>query len=319
MAMTQTRRNLLVALSILVASLAMGLWIRNFDVSAAALERLLLVLRVWPIAPLALLLAGHVALASWRWRLIEEGLSGVLPGFKAAYATGAFALGLGTFLPSPLVNILCRSLANRYAGNSGLRGALSGTIDQLADLAVVLLFAAPAALALLHHDLSLYFKGAVVVGLLGLVLIVPISAVARVVAPRNRWIGRLAPLCSRSVLLRIYGISILRLANLTLMTLMIHAATGAASVSAVIVGVPLVTLAISAAMLPGAIGVSEWSFSVVFASFGISKVDIVTFVLANRIVLTGLSVALAAGTLVATALALRRKTIRVSAPVLPPA
>lgn len=289
------RRSALLLLSIVVAALAIWLWLRNFDISVDAFSQLFARLRWWPVLLLFCLLTEHVALSSWRWSIIEVRLGGERPRFSHAFAAGAFSLGLGTFLPSPLVNVACRSLANRISGTSGLRGVISGGIDQLADLAVVVLVAIPAVIALLRHDLDFYIVGAPAMALLGLGLIAILPAIVQAIFPLFLIPGldRIAPLVDRSLLLKLYGISMLRVVNLTLMTLAIHAATGTATVAAVVVGVPLVTLAISAAMLPGALGVSEWSFAAVFSSFGVARSDIVLFVLANRIVLTALSLALA--------------------------
>lgn len=291
-----TRRQIgLISLSIVVSALAIWLWLRDFSVSVEALPQLFVRLRWWPVLPLFGLLAEHVALSSWRWSLIEMGLGGERPRFSHAFAAGAFSLGLGTFLPSPMVNIACRGLANRVSGASGVRGAISGGIDQIADFAIVILLTIPAAIAFLHRDLDLYLMGAAAMALLGLVLILILPAIVRLVLPNFliRALDRITPLVDRPLLLKLYGISLLRVANLTLMTLAIHAATGTASVAAVVIGVPLVTLAISIVMLPGALGVSEWSFSTVFSSFGVAGDDIVLFVLANRIVLTSLSLTLA--------------------------
>lgn len=291
-----TRRQIgLISLSIVVSALAIWFWLRDFSVSADALSQLFVRLRWWPVLPLFGLLAEHVALSSWRWSLIEMGLGGERPRFSHAFAVGAFSLGLGTFLPSPMVNIACRGLANRVSGASGVRGAISGGIDQIADFSIIILLTIPAAIAFFHRDLGLYLMGAAAMALLGLVLIFTLPAIVRVVLPDFliRALDRITPLVDRPLLLKLYGISLLRVANLTLMTLAIHAATGTASVAAVVIGVPLVTLAISIVMLPGALGVSEWSFSTVFSSFGVAGDDIVLFVLANRIVLTSLSLTLA--------------------------
>jgi hypothetical protein len=89
------------------------------------------------------------------------------------------------------------------------------------------------------------------------------------------------------VLSPIYWLSLLRVACLTAITLVIHFATGAVTVSAVVIAIPLVTVAISLAMMPGGFGVSEWSFSAVFTAMGIGHQQIVTFVLGNRILLSG--------------------------------
>lgn len=301
--MTRQRRCGLVALSIAVAALVMWLWLRNFNVSAEEFTQLAARLRCWPMLPLFVLLAGHVALSSWRWSLIEASLGAERPSFRTAFAASTFALGLGTFLPAPVINVICRSLANRFSGASGLRGALSGGIDQVTDLAMVVLVAIPAAIAFLRNDLGLYIWGVSLVLLLGLGLILVLPGIIGSVFPHFAFpgLGRIEALVDRPLLFKLYGISMLRVLNLTLMTLAIHAATGAGTVPAIIIGVPLVTLAISATMLPGAFGVSEWSFSAVFSSFGVSRGDIVLFVLANRTVLTGLSLTLALLVLLAMA------------------
>lgn len=300
-------RPALVGLSIAVAMLTMGLWLHSFKVTPHELAELAARLRWWPVLPLFLLLAGHVALSAWRWSLIEVGLGGERPRFGAAFAAGAIALGLGTFLPAPLINVACRGFANRISGTSGLRGAFSGGIDQLADLAVVGLIAIPAIIAFLRRDLALFAAGAVAMAVLGLLLTLTAPALIRWALTRFAGTERVATLTSRPLLLKIYGISLLRVGNLIVMTLAVHAASGAATATAVIIGVPLVTLAISAAMLPGGFGVSEWSFSAVFAHFGVTKGEIVLFVLANRIILTGLSLTVALVVVLAMAPALIRR------------
>ncbi|KVL84816.1 lysylphosphatidylglycerol synthase domain-containing protein [Burkholderia stagnalis] len=299
----------LIPLSIVVAVLATWLWLRSFDISAGALSLLFERLRWWPIVALLGLLAAHVAMSAWRWSLIEVRLGGGRPPFSHAFATGALSLALGTFLPAPVVNVACRSLANRVNGTSGLRGAISGGIDQIADLAAIILVAIPAAVAFWHRDLGQYLIGAAAMVLLGLGLILGLPVIVRLAGSHfaRSGFGRIAPLVDRTLLVTLYGLSLLRVINLTVMTLAIHAATDAASVTAIVIGVPLITLAISAAMLPGSLGVSEWSFSAVFASFGVAPGEIVVFVLANRIVLTCLALLLALLVLLAMARASLRR------------
>jgi len=307
--MTPRLRLFLVTLSIVVAALAMWLWLDNFNVSMADFRLLYERLQWWPLPFLFVFLAGHVALASWRWSIIEQGLSGQRPAFAHAFAAGGLALGLGTFLPAPVVNIACRSLTNRVNGMSSLRGALSGLADQLADLAVIALLAVPAAIALNYRDLGFFLGGALAATLLGLAIVIQLPKLVHTQYYPIQ-LQKAAPLFERSLLFKIYGISLLRVANLVVMTLAIHAAVGAASISAIVIGTPLITLAISIAMLPGAIGASEWSFSAVFSAYGIPKADIVIFVLANRVVLTGLSLLLMLIVLIAMA---RKLLVRPSA------
>jgi hypothetical protein len=307
--MTPRLRLFLVVLSVAVAALAMWLWLENFHVTMADFRLLYERLHWWPLPFLFVLLAGHVALASWRWSIIEQGLGGQKPGFAHAFAAGSLALGLGTLLPGPVVNIACRSLANRVNGMSSLRGALSGTVDQLTDLAVIALLAVPAAVALKYRDLGFFLGGALTASLLGLAIVILLPKLVHAQYFPIR-LQKVASLFERSLLFKIYCISLLRAANLIVMTLAIYAAIGTASISAIVIGVPLIALAISVAMLPGAIGVSEWSFSAVFSAFGIPKADIVIFVLANRVVLTGLSLLLMLIVLIAIA---RKLLVRPSA------
>ena len=281
----------LVVLSAAVALLALGLWLHIFGVSGQVFADLFGRLKWWPVPPLLALLCGHVALSSWRWSLIEQGLGGSRPKFEIAFVVGAVALGLGTFLPPPLTNVACRSFSNRFSGTSGLRGALSGGIDQLSDLGVIILLSIPAAVGLIYRNVDLYFAGVGLTIILGLGVLSALSAFVRSGALPFRvpLIDRFAPLADRKLALRLYAISLGRVANLTLMTLLVQAAVGVGDPRAIIVGVPVITLAVSVAMLPGAFGVSEWSFSAVLSDFGASGHEIVLFVLANRILLTSLS------------------------------
>lgn len=299
--MIRRYRIALTCLSLAVAVFAMWLWTRNFDVSGAAFASVFIRITWWPVLSLFALIVGHIALSSWRWSLIEAALAGERPRFGSAFATGAYAQGLGTFLPSPLVNVVCRGLANRLNGASGLRGAVSGGIDQIADFAIILLMAVPAAFAFVRRDAQTYYLGVALMLPVGLLITMLLPVVARSIRlPRPlRRKGEILSRLDQPVLLKLYGISLMRLAGLTLMNVVIHAAIGAATMPAILVGVPLVALATSVAMLPGAFGVSEWSFSVVFAGFSIAGDDIVLFVLANRILLTGVSLAIAAAVLLA--------------------
>ena len=97
--MSWRSQPVVVAILILVAIVAMILWVHNFHVSADELSQLFPRLHLGPLVPLFALLVGHVALSAWRWSLIEVGLGGARPSFRDSFITGAFALGLGTFLP----------------------------------------------------------------------------------------------------------------------------------------------------------------------------------------------------------------------------
>lgn len=299
----------LVGVSTAVAAFAMWLWLVSFDVTAADFHLLYDKLRWWPIPILFVLLAGQVALASWRWSLIEHSLGGTKPRFSYALAVGGLALGLGTLLPGPVVNIACRSIANRVTGMSSLRGAISGTVDQLADLAVIAMLAVPSALALKYPDVTFFLGSALGTSLFGLIIL---ALLQKFLKTQNfpKKLEDLSKLFEKQLLLKVYGISLLRAINLVIINLAIYASVGTASIPSIVMGVPLIALAMSVAMLPGAIGVSEWSFSAVFSVFGIAHEDIVIFVLANRVLLTGLSLLMM---LIAFAAIARKISCRTSA------
>ncbi|MEP2612535.1 lysylphosphatidylglycerol synthase domain-containing protein [Marinobacter alexandrii] len=289
------RRPILTIASIMIALLTVWLWLRIFEVTTEDVNSLLAGMR-WAWLPVTFVfLAAHVGLSAWKWSDIEVSLGGTRPSLRTAFASGAFAMGLGTFLPAPLINVACRSLANKFSGSSTSRGAVSGTLDQFSDFFVFAWFAIPAALALLHNDARIYLWGAPGAFLAGFAVIFLLSAMQPLLQrywpfARKDWI---ATLLDKGLLARIYSIATLRLINLTLITVTVHLASGAATISSLLVSVPIVTVAISVAMLPGAIGVAEWSFSAVLALQGIVTDSVVNFVLANRLILTALPLILA--------------------------
>jgi hypothetical protein len=293
--MASSRRPLLTLLSVIVAVAALWFWWRFFDVSLAELRGTIAAID-WRFIPLIIaLLVGHVALSAYRWMLIEVGIGGRRPRFVHAFAAGGLALGLGTFLPAPIINVASRGLTNRMTGNSAVRGAVSGGFDQAADFGITALLAIPAGLALALGDTGIYAMGAPAMLIAGLLVISAVPRLARS-AWLPAWARRFADLAlfaQPAALRKVYGISVLRLANLSLITVMVGYACDAATIWSLLIAVPLVTLAISVAMLPGAFGASEWSFSAVLGQYGLGTTDVVRFVLANRVLLTLASLAIA--------------------------
>lgn len=307
--MNRLARPVGLALAACAAAMAMALWIRNYGVSGHDLARLGSVLHWWTLPLLLLMLAAHVALAAVRWSKIEVALGGEPPSFNRAFTAGAVALGLGTFLPGLLTNVASRGLSNRLGGSGAVRGAISGSMDQLADLAIVLLFVPAAILGVAAQSLPLYLASACLSAVLGFAALPVVPALIRPLKRRaaTRNIGQSLEALSRQEMMRsLYRLSLLRFACLTTITLLIHFATGAASIGPTVIAIPLVTVAISLAMLPGGLGVSEWSFSAVFAAMGIAQPQIVLFVLGNRILLSAGALALMTITLAYSAARIRR-------------
>lgn len=277
------------------AATILVLWARAYSVSTRDLDRLWASLAWWTLPLLLSLLAMHVTAAALRWSSIEQALGAERPRFQRAFTSGAIALGLGTFLPSFLTNIAARAISNRLSGDNAVRGAVSGTLDQLADLAVVVLFVPAALFGVFQDSLPLYLAGVILTGGLGFLAlsVAPWFAGALIRIGVARHLSDATQrLVGRNILLPIYVLSLLRFFCLTAITLLIHFATGAATVSATVIAIPLVTLAISVAMLPGGLGVSEWSFSAVFAVMGVEHGGIVLFVLGNRILLSAMALLL---------------------------
>lgn len=292
-------RNLLMLFSPVLAGAIFWIWLRSYGISTAEIRSAWNGLAWWPIPAIFLLLWLHIGLSALRWARIEMALGGEQPQLDHACITSGLALGLGVFLPGPIANVVCRGTANRLVGASGLRGAMGGGLDQIADFAMVC-FVAPAALLAIYLDsLGAYLLGCAILALAGDL------AVGRMgrVKPRSTWnwlvarlprqamsgAASLAPKAAREL----YRLSFARFVCLNLITLLIHYASGAATALGALVAVPLVTIANSVAMFPGSFGVSEWSFSGVLSLLAIPNAEIATFVLTNRLILTVLALVIA--------------------------
>ena len=282
--------------SMAVASVAAWLWLREFEVSARDVEEIFTGFRWTWLPSIFILLLLHVALSAARWVELEKCLGAPQASFRLGFTSGAIAMGLGTVLPAPLMSVACRSLANRLVNTSGGRGAVSGLLDQLCDFAAYAWLAIPAILAILSANILSFLilaPLAIAVGWPVLTLLVRLEPSLRRSLPAfaANW---LPILLSKSPLFRIYVISMLRVANTTLVAILIGISISE-PISAVglSVAVPLVSIANALVMLPGAIGISEWGFTAVLVYNGAAQETVVSFVLANRIILTALPIALA--------------------------
>jgi uncharacterized membrane protein YbhN (UPF0104 family) len=281
-------------LSFAVAGIAVTQWIHKFRVTGSDIEAVFAGLRWWTLPVIFALLASHVAMSALRWTRIEIALGGKPPRFRRAFLAGALALGLGTFLPGPLATVACRGLSNRFSGESSMRGAIGGGLDQTADLVMVILMAVPAALAFFLRSPAVYVIGALIISGIGWGISDVLSrgeGTRIAIFASVKW-PKIAPFFVRGLLVEIYALTLLRFLNLTAITLLIYVASRSGTFGAVLVSVPLVTLAISVTMLPGAFGSTEWSFTGVLSGFGVSNAEITAFVLTNRLILTGSGLAL---------------------------
>lgn len=288
-------RLALSGISIATAGLVTWLWLKYFNVSWRDFELLQDALNLWTVPIIAILLCGHVALSSLRWARIEVVLGGDPPTFRRAFTAGCMALGLGTVLPGPAANILCRSISNRLDAASPLRGALSGGLDQISDFLLVCCFAPLAIAALAWQEPLLYLAGSLALAPIGWLMLkvipsVPTKFVPKIIKGRFE---HYAKHLDRRTIGELYLYSLARLAMLSLITVLVHFACGGVTVSSALVAVPLVTIAISISMLPGGFGAAEWSFSGVFAGLDIPSNEIALFVLMNRVLLTGLGLFIA--------------------------
>lgn len=294
--MTQNQIRTTVSAFLVAVGLAIAwLWWQSFDVAFQNVEDTLGAIRWEGMLAIGLLLVLHVGLSALRWSVIEQCLGGPRPSLRLGFLSGAVALGLGVFLPAPVMNVACRAVANKLAGTSGGRGAVSGSIDQLSDFAMFVWMAMPAALAIFMQAPEVYVWLALMMGILLSPLIWLFSLVhSRLVNlvwfAERVWLLRLL---SRKALLQIYLLSALRFFNITLITLIVGNTIGFADDVALGIAVPLVSVANALVMLPGAIGVAEWSFSAVLGQLGIAQVEIVRFVIANRLILTAVPIVVA--------------------------
>lgn len=269
--------------------IAIGLWRRNFDVSLGDVKDIFDSIS-WDLAPVIfLLLAFHVSLSALRWLEFEESFGGERADFSLAFISGAIAMGLGTFLPAPLMGVACRSIANKMVGTSSLRGALSGTLDQFSDFAIYAWIAIPALLALFSNEVSVFLVFGPAMLILGIPVLCLLSYILSPAKPhwplsKMKWI---ALLFSPKTLIRVYILSSLRLINITAITILVGQSIDA-QISPLNLGiaVPLVSIANAIVMFPGAIGVAEWSFTTVLGHLGTPEPSQISFVIANRALLT---------------------------------
>jgi hypothetical protein len=299
--MTVHSRFILAILSLLAGLIATLLWMRSFHVDISDIWTVTGMTSWWVMPILFTLQSLNVALAAWRWSLIEASMGGELPPFRRAFHAGALALGLGTVLPGPLVSIASRSISSRLDKGSLKRGALSGLVDQIADISIIILFLPSAVAAFTLKMPGIYVSLiplTILIGRTSLNLIPSLHSLtksgilSKLFSPRWQDFDILT-------IKTIYWISIIRFINITAITYFVNEAVNACPPLVIIMSIPLVTLAISLAMLPGGFGIAEWSFSAVFASMGVPHGEIVHFVLANRLLLSVIAWAIAATSIVA--------------------
>lgn len=304
--MIARRQLILSGLLTALALLAAATWWLVFGVTFGKLILAFNRLEGRWLALVFLALVVQVALSAIRWATIEGAIGGHRPSFQLGFVSGAIATALGTVLPAPIMSVLCRSLATRITGNGARRGAISGFLDQGCDLAICVWFAIPAVVSILTGDLPRFPVLALASGLGGWLVALGTGWAVPRLAPtqltrRYDWLTRLAGPRELSVL---YLTSVMRAGNLLVMALLISLTSAAIDPLALAVAVPIVAVANALAMLPGAIGVSEWGFSSILAKIGVADGAIITFLLANRAILTGLPVLL--GLVVAAVCGLRR-------------
>lgn len=293
-----------------LALLAAYAWLQAFSVSPAVFTAVFSAFDGTWLSLIFLFLVAHVALSALRWATIEGALQGPRHRFELGFASGAIAMALGTVLPAPLMSVLCRSLATKIAGAGGRRGALSGLLDQLCDLAICLWFAIPAVIAIIVEDVPGFPLFALIAAVLGLAFVLLLSWLASSLT-RHRFPALyewLASLCRPRNMVVIYLTSVMRAGNLVVLALLISLTSEPIDLVALAVAVPIVAVTNALAMFPGAFGVSEWGFSLVLAHVGVAQNAIISFLLANRVILTGLPMLL--GLIVVACFGLRRWWLR---------
>jgi uncharacterized membrane protein YbhN (UPF0104 family) len=300
------RQLILSGLLTALALLAAATWWQVFGVTFGKVVLALNGFKGRWLALVFLALMVQIALSAIRWATIEAAIGGHRPSFQLGFVSGAIAIALGTVMPAPMMSVLCRSVATRITGNGARRGAISGLLDQGCDLAICVWFAIPALVVILTGDLPRFPMFALASGLVGWLLALGTGwAVPRLVSAhlirRYDWLMRLATPRAVSVL---YLTSVMRAGNLLVMALLISLTSAAIDPLALAIAVPIVAVANALAMLPGAIGVSEWGYSSILAEIGVAEGAIITFLLSNRAILTGLPVLL--GLVVAAVCGLRR-------------
>lgn len=268
--------------------------VRVEDVAALAM-------RADPFACLALVGATslHILLSAEKWRLVETVLANSAPARSSAFAYSAIGTAFGQFLPIQLANAASRGLGNRFhAHRNGARGAMASLWEQMFDLWVVLVLAAPAAVTLAYRQPS-FMALALPASLLGGLALRPAAFHLGAIAERGssgrieRFAAQIAGtgLLDGALMMRLYLLSLLRLAILWLMAVLVTVATSVpVQALDLAAALPFAVLASVLSMLPAGLGANELSFTAVLAHLGTPLHDAASWALVNRLLVAEASI-----------------------------
>lgn len=313
------------ALSIAASFLLAGALILLLGTAAkidfsALLEALLATHPLFALGVLASTFA-HVVLSAYKWRLVTRRVSPA----EAARAGGLFFL-FYTCLGAVMAQVVSMHVSMTAVRSIGLRfhqkvpvarGAATSLYEQVFDLLVPVVLVGPSLLVLVG---AIGFAGWLLLSLAGLAVLGAGGAIwgSRAIAWLSRAVANRGPRNAPFEILRnalrgaaelqvfesglisaIFGLSVMRYANLAFRACLVVMATGlAVDLSAVIYAMPLGQLSTLITLTPGALGIAEWTWSSLLALQGTSLALAGQFALLNRLL------SLAAELIVAAAVAL---------------
>lgn len=233
--------------------------------------------------------AIHLGLSGYKWNLVTKRLTPTVAG-RGGFAFHFFytALGalFGQILPVQLSTVAARIVGLRlHHGVDAMPGARTSIYEQVFDLLVPLVLVVPSLLFVLG---GLGAAGACATAGLALIALALATAwcgprLGRAHAGTGpdgagapAWSARLAAALGapgsrldRRFLLQLYGLSVLRFANLVVRAILVAYAVGVAlSPEDIAAAMPLVQLSFIVSVTPAGIGLTEWTWSGVLVALG---------------------------------------------------
>lgn len=247
--------------------------------------------------------ALHFAMTALKWRWVTQQIRPDV-SFRGGFFIYTAIIGfMSQFLPMQLCVLTGRSLAMRLQlGLPLVTGALSTVYDQFFDFLVPVVLLAPAVLAMLclvdpTTGLLLSLVCLAVTG-------VALGALGGRVVLLLLWLGRLVPgldnraarmteqiqasdgpaLLDRRFMAKLFCLSVVRYANLVLRPYCVLVAVGLDfGFAPVAFATTVVTLSVIISITPGSLGIAEWSWISVLATFGVPAAVAGEFAILTRL------------------------------------
>ncbi len=248
---------------------------------------------------------AHMFIGGWKWQLVTRWYQRDLDrglGIHFYTLTTCYGSLLGHFLPMHLTVMAARSFALRMQAKASIgAGAATSLVEQVFDLVVPVLLLLPAAALIFGvADLTVTAVAAALL-LVGFAALLGASGPSVVlwlvglIGTVKGWFGMpsdrqddalLGRRKARRLLLSLYGLSLVRFANLVLLSVAIAWALGLPiSGQQIFVAMPIVQLSFAVPITPGSLGVAEWTWSTALVLQGVGPTVAGEYALASRLLI----------------------------------